>query len=106
MTHSFPTRRSSDYCGMQVIEGTRLVVDDIGMKHLVPAPRPIDGTGGDVPIPDRVARGFDGEAQPFVAFLKRGFRRRAAHLLDRKSTRLNSSHYCASRMPSSARTKK
>src|SRR3546814_9757223 len=26
----------------------------------------------------------------------------AAALLDRKSTRLNSSHYCASRMPSSA----
>src|SRR3546814_1624474 len=30
----------------------------------------------------------------------------AAQATDRKSTRLNSSHYCASRMPSSARTKK
>src|SRR3546814_3378342 len=31
---------------------------------------------------------------------------RAVHPTDRKSTRLNSSHYCASRMPSSACKKK
>ena len=40
---------------------------------------------------------------PYVAQARReGFRSRAAYKLDRKSTRLNSSHQCLSRMPSSA----
>src|SRR3546814_5056067 len=42
------------------------------------------------------AQSVEQSAAPLTAFL----------IGDRKSTRLNSSHYCASRVPSSARTKK
>src|SRR3546814_2388993 len=42
-----------------------------------------------------------GRIQPDTERARRALEQCAARLADRKSTRLNSSHYCASRMPSS-----
>src|SRR3546814_10147423 len=55
--------------------------------------------------PDTVGPLLDGEQDVWLAACA-GFHSSPFAEADRKSTRLNSSHYCASRMPSSACTKK
>src|SRR3546814_7791491 len=63
---------------------------DAPLVDLPEIDRAVDAAGGG---PAAVRRDGDGEDGPFMA---------AQHRQDRKSTRLNSSHYCATRMPSSA----
>src|SRR3546814_5496469 len=108
MTHSYPTRRTSV---LEIAQGGAAALDRfgqhftnpvgepraVGARQLARAPRRPDagaeqafrridlaGTDDDVAVHDEVLDGHHAAAR------------------DRKSTRLNSSHYCAPRMPSSA----
>src|SRR3546814_9436479 len=51
---------------------------------------------------EKVAAEFEGDATKALGRLANVFDEAFHEWADRKSTRLNSSHYCASRMPSSA----
>src|SRR3546814_15729238 len=80
LTHSFPTRRSSDLAGG---------FDPVGNPRIAMREHDRARTIGRDPGAVLV------DVNVVVAIVQR------LHP-DRKSTRLNSSHYCASRMPSSA----
>src|SRR3546814_2826792 len=107
MTHYFPTRRSADLRQADLVRTRLLVVDDYLVLRLVrQAVRTHEAQAG------LLGR----HAEQLVARGHQGFMAHATLVLqieveaggvaefqeDRKSTRLNSSHSCASRMPSSA----
>src|SRR3546814_1288048 len=73
---------------------------DLDFRHLAGAGLPHDPPFVDEaePLGDFLAIGLDVRGDPRP--------RQALERADRKSTRLNSSHYCAPRMPSSAGKKK
>src|SRR3546814_3088719 len=98
LTHSFPTRRSSD---LRIVGFLNLSskggadVHALKLEHIL---RDAFDTkvhavnGRDQPVEAQVLQHIVGPV--------------AEQVEDRKSTRLNSSHKCASRMPSSARKQK
>src|SRR3546814_10539989 len=103
MTHSFPPRRSSDLDGHDVHAA---VADDQVNRHLhaaIESLPPLQRTLltlyhlEELSIPE-ISR-ITGIAEGTI---KSHLFRSRKQLRDRKSTRLNSSHSCASRMPSSA----
>src|SRR3546814_513097 len=108
---------SSDVCSSDLAGLGRAVVRDMARMHRW------DWTKGDLPSFDRPSPGTEAvewnlnhwarvweedcnEDVPFVTELAHWLKRNMPAIdrisLDRKSTRLNSSHYCASRMPYSA----
>src|SRR3546814_2179027 len=66
-------------------------------NEILPAFRQGDYPAGIAAGVDAIILAIEGAYQPMERRESRGF-----PPVDRKSTRLNSSHYCASRMPSSA----
>src|SRR3546814_9694275 len=74
------------------------------------APNAVIGPDETMVLPDVAASNFECEAEIAVVIGKRASHVAAAdamaHVVDRQSTRLNSSHSCETRMPSSACKKK
>src|SRR3546814_9837353 len=77
-------------------------------QRLHPAAEPLLDLGPEQPVEDQIDRPVEHTQAALIILLADAQRlvphpvRELALFLDRKSTRLNSSHYCASRMPSSA----
>src|SRR3546814_7679007 len=91
-----------------IADDIELAVDGHGharladIRAVVVVPGVYDGARRRVDLQDAAIRVFDGEAEDGVGALAEG----QTLEVDRKSTRLNSSHSCACRLTSSAGTKK
>src|SRR3546814_8639736 len=114
MTHPFPTRRSSDLVALgaqssdinmgcpakkvcRVDAGSALLRDEALVARICAAVVSAVAKEGNIPVTLKIRTGFARTQRNGVAIA-----RIAEDVGDRKSTRLNSSHSCASRMPSSA----
>src|SRR3546814_5155955 len=85
--------------GTQSLEVVRYMMDDVVVHHVGGH---LDGAGETLRVGAAVALHHEAvEAHEDAAIVLVGIEPRLQRL-DRKSTRLNSSHSCASRMPSSA----
>src|SRR3546814_18589616 len=98
LTHSFPTRRSFDLDARRVLQNPRAECrEDCPHAELVELTHDIFGAlrMGELKAEDHAVLADAGEPVGVVGLHR-------SQSLDRKSTRLNSSHSCASRMPSYA----